>query len=176
MSVAQPLGAFIFTFLGFCFGFFFDLYRVLRRASTPGQLLTAATDLLFWFTYTIWVYIVLLRVNLGEVRVFLLLCLALGAGAYFYWLSPILLSAWALVFHRLALFLAWLSRVIEAIMGVLLWPYHALVLPLCSLLHWLLKPFVLLRNWLLRVLKGWAVRLRMALQRLLNKFFNQDKE
>lgn len=146
MSLAQPLSAFIFTFVGFCFGVFFDLYRVLRRFGTPGQMLTAATDLLFWFTYTIWVYIVLLRVNSGEVRVFLLICLALGAAIYFMWLSKSLVQAWLLVFGRIAAMLAWLDRVVEAVLRALFWPYRMLsrylLLPFSHLLQWLLQPVI----------------------------------
>lgn len=150
MSLAQPLSAFIFTFLGFCFGVFFDLYRVLRRFSTSGRLLTAATDLLFWFTYTVWVYIVLLRVNAGEVRVFLLICLALGAAIYFMWLSRSLVRAWLLVLERIAAMIAWLNRVVDAAVRIISWPYRILyryfLLPLSNLLHWLLQPIIRLFN------------------------------
>lgn len=180
MSVAQPLGAFIFTFLGFCFGFFFDLYRVLRRSSAAGQLLTAATDLLFWFTYTVWVYIVLLRVNSGEVRVFLLLCLALGAVGYFLWLSPTLLSAWVLVFDGIALLLAWMSRIIETILRVILWPYHVVVnyllLPAFSLLCWLSRPLTLLYIWLLTILKQWLARLQVSVKSLVEKIIKSKDD
>ncbi|NLW16765.1 MAG: hypothetical protein GX033_03810 [Firmicutes bacterium] len=170
MSVAQPLGAFIFVFLGFCFGFFFDLYRVLCRTSAPGQLLTAATDLLFWFTYTVWVYIVLLRVNMGEVRVFLLLCLALGAVIYFFWLSPILLQAWGLVFGFSARVLAWLSRVVEAILRILLWPYRVLLtyllMPIFNLVLWLFQPLALFNSWLLTTLTRWLAPPRAFVQKI----------
>lgn len=171
MSLAQPLSAFIFTFLGFCFGVFFDLYRVLRRFSSSGQLLTAATDLLFWFTYTVWVYIVLLRVNAGEVRVFLLMCLAFGAAIYFMWLSRSLVRAWLLVLERIAAMIAWLNRVVEAVVLVISWPYRMLYkylfLPLSNLLHWLLQPIIRLINalniWFMAGLKRLLARPRQIM-------------
>lgn len=172
MSVAQPLSAFIFAFLGFCFGVFFDLYRVLRRLGTPGQLLTASTDLLFWFTYTVWVYIVLLRVNSGEVRVFLLLSLAMGAGSYFIWFSNSLIRAWHLIFRRATALLTWLSlavnKVLDTVLRVVLWPYRllctVLFLPLYTLVRWLLLPFMrlitYLRSWSAAILQRMLARPR----------------
>lgn len=152
MPVAQSLSAFIFTFLGFCFGVFFDLYRALRHLSTPGRLLTATTDLLFWFTYTTWVYIVLLRVNLGEVRAFLLFSLALGAALYFLLFSHTLMRAWNLLFQRAIYLITRLNvavnNLMERLWRVLLWPYrifHAYFLrPLLALVELLLRPFAYL--------------------------------
>lgn len=172
MSVAQPLSALIFAFLGFCFGVFFDLYRALRRLGTPGQLLTASTDLLFWFTYTVWVYIVLLRVNSGEVRVFLLLSLAIGAVSYFAWFSRSLMRAWNFVFRRAIALFSWLNlavnKLIDTVLRVLLWPYRLLCtflfLPLHTLVRWLLLPFTRLlthlRSWLAAIAQRMLARPR----------------
>lgn len=156
MSIAQPLSAFIFAFLGFCFGVCFDLYRVLRRLSTPGQVLTATTDLLFWFTYTVWVYIVLLKVNAGEVRGFLLFSLASGAAGYFLWLSRSLMQAWYFVLCRLISLLTWLNALVtnllDTVLRMILWPcrmlYTYLFLPLYNLVRWLLMPLIRLLNCL----------------------------
>ncbi len=173
MSVAQPLSALIFAFLGFCFGVFFDLYRALRRLGTPGQLLTASTDLLFWFTYTVWVYIVLLRVNSGEVRVFLLLSLAIGAVSYFAWFSNSLMRAWHFLFRRAIALFSWLNlavnKLIDTVLRVLLWPYRLLCtflfLPLYTLARWLLLPFVRLlthlRSWLAAIAQRMLARPRV---------------
>lgn len=176
MSVAQPLSAFIFAFLGFCFGVFFDLYRALRRLGTPGQLLTASTDLLFWFTYTVWVYIVLLRVNSGEVRVFLLLSLAMGAISYFIWFSNSLMRAWHFVFRRAMSVLSWLNlavnKLLDTVLRVLLWPYRLLCtflfLPLYTLVRWLLLPFIrlvtYLHSWSTAILQRMLARPRAVWQ------------
>lgn len=167
MTVAQPLSAFIFVFLGFCFGFFFDLYRVLRRLSTPGQLLTATTDLLFWVTYTVWVYIALLRLNSGEVRAFLLFSLAMGAVAYFLWFSRSLRRAWYLVLRRVVSIMArvnvLLNACLDSALRIVLWPYRILYsylwLPLVNLLCWLLSPF----DFLLANLRKWSSTIRQRL-------------
>lgn len=148
MTVAQPLSAFIFVFLGFCFGVFFDLYRVLRRLSTPGQLLTATTDLLFWITYTVWVYIALLRLNSGEVRVFLLFSLAVGAAAYFLWFSRSLRRAWYFVLCRVISFVirvnGMINTLLDTALRIIIWPYRVLhtylLLPLGLVFCWLLTP------------------------------------
>ncbi len=155
MPVAQSLSALIFVFLGFCFGFFLDLYRVIRRLSAPGPLLTAITDLLFWVTYTIWVYIALLKLNSGEVRFYLLLSIAIGAGCYYYWFSRRLMQAWYYVLFRLVTvaerIVETINVVIETSMRMILWPYRVLetylLRPIFIVLAWLLSPLLALFNY-----------------------------
>lgn len=150
MTVTQPLGASVFVFLGFCFGVFFDFYRIVRRVSTPGRFLTAITDLFFWFAYTAWVYIALLKLNLGEVRFFLLLCLVIGAGIYFTWLSKDLVQAGYLVLCRALLVAAWIgtqaNKVFNFVVRILLWPYRLvvayLITPIVAVYGWLFAPLV----------------------------------
>lgn len=159
MDLPQPMAAGIFLLLGFCFGLFFDIYRVVRLLGNLGKMATAFGDLLFWFTYTAWVYIVLLRVNSGEVRVFLLICLALGAVGYFASLSRPLRWGWQWLFGKLIIGITWLlnalNTILEKIIRLALWPYHFcsyLLVQSTKLLRFLLSPLRKSRDALVREL------------------------
>ena len=164
MPAAQFLTAAIFVFLGFCFGFFFDLYRVLLRISTPGALLTVIFDLLFWLLYTAWIYIALLRLNYGEVRFYVLLSLAVGAMGYFAWLSRQMLRAWYMVIYKMVLAGTRMGEAINAgldtLSRIVLWPYRILeayvLRPLFALLSWLAYPLLYLVNCVGAIGRKWS--------------------
>lgn len=73
--------------LGFLAGFIFDIYRRLRSFSTPGPILTAFGDLVFWAVMAVVTFYTLFTFNSGEVRGYLFLGFAIGLLGYVSFLS-----------------------------------------------------------------------------------------
>lgn len=186
MPLTQALSAFLLCLAGFAFGLAFDLYRVLRRLSNPGRIMTAVCDLLFWLVYAIWIFVLLLRTNAGEVRYHVFVSLAVGASFYFWLFSRRLAKAWYTIIYRLMRAADrtanWLNRALDVCLKVVLWPYrmlvHWLVRPLWRVATFLLSPVLLLLGWigsqvhtlgawLTRPLRRWTNRARRAVARIL---------
>lgn len=88
MSLGAQFIAFLISFgIGIGAAFFFDFYRVTRRALRLSRWGTGIGDLLVWIVLTCLVFGLLLLVNWGEVRWYILLGLALGAAFYYRALS-----------------------------------------------------------------------------------------
>lgn len=186
MPSTQALGALLLCLAGFAFGLAFDLYRVLRRLSNPGRMLTIICDLLFWLVYAVWIFALLLRTNAGEVRYHVFLSIATGAWLYFWLFSRRLVRAWHTIIYRLmraaSRIADWLSRVLDACLLVILWPYRVIVnwvlRPLWRIVSFLLTPALLLFGWLdrqsrkiwrwlTRPLVRWGENIRRAMARIL---------
>jgi len=100
MSLAGQTYAFLMTILaGAVVGLLFDLYRVLRSAFRPKQLVTAVTDLVFWIVVTPVVFAMLLAGNWGELRFYVLVGLGVGLLLYFQTLSSLVIWAFAGALH-----------------------------------------------------------------------------
>ncbi len=186
MPLTQALSAVLLCLAGFAFGLAFDLYRVLRRLSNPGRIMTVVCDLLFWLVYAIWIFVLLLRTNAGEVRYHVFVSIVAGASFYFWLFSKRLASAWYIIIYRLMRAVNrvadWLSRALDVGLKVVLWPYRMLVRwlvrPLWRVVTFLLSPVLLLLGWiarqvhtfggwLTRPLRRWSDRARRALARIL---------
>lgn len=177
MPAAQAVSALALSVSGFILGMAFDLYRVLRRLSSPGKWLTIACDSLFWLVYTVWTFVLLLRVNAGEVRFYVFLSIALGFGVYFWLFSRQMISGWYAVLYRLVLagqwLFGWLNRLIDLVVRIVLWPYRVaerlILRPVYTILCWLFRPLRWLHGWLSRVVAGWWLRLTAPLRRPLRR-------
>lgn len=177
MPSAQALGALLLLVSGFAFGLAFDLYRVVRRLSNPGRWLTVACDFLFWLVYTVWIFVLLQKVNAGEVRLYVFLSIGAGAALYFWLLSRQMARAWYAVLYRLIRTVNWvigiINRVLEICVRVVLWPYHLaeryLLRPIWLILRWLLNPLFVLANWLAHLLLGWWIWLTRPWHRLISR-------
>ena len=84
--------------LGLALGVFYDALRALRRLRAR---LTLPLDVLFALTLAAALLLFALYPGRGLFRLFAFAALALGAGLYFLTLSPILLRAYAYLFHLL---------------------------------------------------------------------------
>ncbi len=167
MPSSQALGALLLASAGFIFGLALDFYQVLRRLSNPGRLITIACDLFFWLAYSVWIFVLLLKISGGEVRYHVFLSIASGAGIYFWLFSRRLAPAWHTLLYRLMWTLNkiadGISRALDICLVILLWPYRMvmrfLFRPLWSLLSFLLSP-------LCKLLKFLSARLLAARRRV----------
>lgn len=177
MPLTQALGALLLASAGFAFGLALDLYRVLRRLSNPGRLLTAICDLLFWLAYAVWIFVLLQRISAGEVRYHVFLSIAAGVSIYFWLFSHRLGRAWYTLIYRLMRaanrIADWLSRALDAVLAIALWPYrtamHYLIRPIWRMACFLFRPLSLLLKWLQQQLARLLRWLTSPLRRLFSR-------
>jgi spore cortex biosynthesis protein YabQ len=74
-------------FIGLTAGFCYDYYRVLKATLGLRKIGTHLGDLFFWLITTVVVFVLLLLLNSGEMRFYVLVGLGLGALVYFIFLS-----------------------------------------------------------------------------------------
>lgn len=72
---------------GLAAAFFYNYYRELRRAFKFRKRATILGDIVFWLVTTAMIFLVLLRGNWGEVRLYVFVGLFLGAFFYYWLLS-----------------------------------------------------------------------------------------
>ncbi|MBE0465985.1 MAG: spore cortex biosynthesis protein YabQ [Candidatus Desulforudis sp.] len=83
MSLEAQFLAFLISIgIGIGAGFLFDSYRTIRITLRFGRVGTSIGDLMAWIVLTFIVFFLLLLVNWGEVRWYILLGLGLGALVY----------------------------------------------------------------------------------------------
>lgn len=75
------------TFLGSIYGglmvgFVYDIYKTMRYYSKPNKLLTYIGDLLFWIVLSLLFFYILLRINLGELRGYIIIGFLSGVFVY----------------------------------------------------------------------------------------------
>lgn len=122
-------------------GFIFDLYRITRGLVQPRWLWTALGDLLFCFMVVAFTYVILLRVNFGEVRSFVFLGIILGLFFYYRLLSTRVIKFALVIIDLISRGSAFLARLWDT---VFLKPgYHLICL--------LISPFKGLVNGLVRI-------------------------
>lgn len=81
--VREQLTAFVLTIgAGLLAGFWFDFYRAVRRVLRLEKTGTFLGDLLFSLFLTVFIFGLLLAINYGEVRFYVIMGLALGALIY----------------------------------------------------------------------------------------------
>ncbi|MGI6345106.1 MAG: spore cortex biosynthesis protein YabQ [Bacillota bacterium] len=177
MPKIQAIHALVLLLLGLAFGLALDLYRVLRRLSNPGPVITACCDILFWLAYTVWVYATLVQYNRGEVRFYVFACLGLGGLIYSVWFSRSVIRVYFVLLSGLFAAVSWLAetvnRLLDVVLSIVLWPYRVLtrfiIHPLCRLICFLLQPLVALTGWL----KGCFASLGAALIRPLRALWQR---
>lgn len=148
MSASNQALVFLSTvYAGFIIGFVYDLYRLIRRIAKPGYIITGILDLLFWIVIGAFSFIVLFKVNSGQVRPYNIAGLAIGWSLY-----ALILSSY--VMKALQFFSDIIGRTIRFIV-------HIIVLPF----KWLAKPFL----YLGRLMKGMVKPLNSIINKIRKK-------
>jgi hypothetical protein len=125
-----------------------DIYRVSMALLSPGRYLGAAFDLIFWFGSALWIFVYLLGVTSGELRVYMLMLLLLG-----YFLEQIILgrslrlslrstflSAGRVLGYIIERVASLLDLLLNVIVAPYRWIYRLVINPLRRLFFYLLLP------------------------------------
>jgi len=111
MTLTTTNQAYIFlatVYVGLLLGIIYDIYRAFRMITKPGRVLLAIFDLLFWILAALFSFIMLFKVNGGEIRFYAFIGLALGWGIYTLVVGSILVK--------------FLVKVYEIVSNIILWP------------------------------------------------------
>jgi spore cortex biosynthesis protein YabQ len=93
ISISGQAATFLlFVAMGFALGIFYDIFRILRKIVRHNAVFISIEDLIFWTVSAGLLFILLLRVNFGELRFFVLLAAGLGLALYFGTLSHFFLK------------------------------------------------------------------------------------
>jgi spore cortex biosynthesis protein YabQ len=123
--VQEQVIAFILTAgVGFLGAFLFDFYRVLQRLLSLKKAGIFLGDLVFCLFLTAFVFGLLLLVNYGEVRFYVLLGMALGGAAYFRFFGRIGYNTVLLIFRALQKALFFLFSFFVLLWKVLVFPFR----------------------------------------------------
>jgi spore cortex biosynthesis protein YabQ len=76
---------------GMILGILYDIYRVLRQKFRPQRIMTGLSDLLYWLSATLVVFLALVASNWGELRFYVYLGLVGGVGVYYRFCSRFVL-------------------------------------------------------------------------------------
>lgn len=91
ISLEVQLRTFIYLLLfGIILAFIFDFYRVLRSFGYLGSKVTKIVDFSFCFLAGVMTFVILLKSNLGQVRLYIFLSLGLGILVYNWLFSRII--------------------------------------------------------------------------------------
>lgn len=135
---------------GIALGFVFDIYRGVRVAVNPSPLLTGIGDVLFWMVATVILIAALLCGTWGEIRLFVPVAIALGLVVYRALAGRVVVRAVARALRstgrvvrafavRLRRVVAVVARGATFLLGIVLWPLHALAGPLDRPRRWLMR-------------------------------------
>jgi spore cortex biosynthesis protein YabQ len=105
--------------LGILTGLLFHLYQAFIRAGALKRLLVYVLDLAMWLITLVFVFFALLYINLGEVRVYVLLALLIGGILYYRLLHKRLETP----FYRLARLV---FKFLQSVAGILKKPFRIL--------------------------------------------------
>ncbi|WP_366923339.1 spore cortex biosynthesis protein YabQ [Metallumcola ferriviriculae] len=131
VSVITQVQYFLWTVaIGLAIAFAFDFYRALRAEFRPPRWIGHAGDFTFWVLATIIGYFALLKINWGEVRLYVLLGIGLGALVYYAVGSRTVFKLWLQIFDicRRIIFTSWrialfpfkiLKRILKIPLGLL---------------------------------------------------------
>lgn len=142
----QFIAFFISIGIGIGGAFLFDFYRVAKLILKLKRLGTSIGDLLVWVVLTFMVFSLLLWVNWGEVRWYIVLGLGLGAILYHRLFPRGGLVFWRRSFSITGRIVRFLERVIRFLASPLVFAWRLVQL----LFRLLASPFVRLRKWVRR--------------------------
>ena len=77
---------------GFVFAFLYDILRAFRRTVPHGLFYISVEDLFFWLFCSVGIFMAVLRLNYGQMRLFLVLGAIIGAAFYYWLISPVFLK------------------------------------------------------------------------------------
>lgn len=78
------------TLLGLLVGVVFHAYQLLIKKAGVGRFLVYLADFLFWLVLIVPVFLALLIINHGEMRIYVLISLGLGGLVYRFWVARVL--------------------------------------------------------------------------------------
>ncbi len=163
--VTEQVTAFAFTIgIGLLAGFVYDFYQALRRVFRWKRTGTFLGDLLFFLILTVFVFGLLMLVNYGEMRFYVILGMAMGAFIYFKLISKLGSKVILLFFRFLQKtfrlgrdFLNYFWRIATFPFRILFlavwWPVVFAANSFYSVQNWAKKPVVLALNNLKRLFK-----------------------
>lgn len=127
--VLEQVTAFALTIsLGLLAGFIYDFYRALRRSLRLKRAGSFLGDLLFWLTLTVFVFGMLILINAGEVRFYVILGMALGALVYFSLFSRLGYGAILLFFRFFSKAFFYLVSLLNSLWRIVTFPFR-MILP-----------------------------------------------
>lgn len=167
-TVAQEfLLLFALTGTGVGIGLLFDCYRLLRRRTRPGYLLTQLTDLAFWIISACMAFYVFFILAGGLVRLFTILWIPVGMALYLKFASTYVREPLYRFLLALERFFRFLLRVALCCWQALLFPFRLAVWAVnfalqfvCGLLRLFFLPVRCAWRWLWRLLREWWRALR----------------
>lgn len=128
----QFLSLVISVFAGIAFSLLFDFYRTINYYIKPSKAFTHFMDLLFWIIAGAVVFMILLRAEFAELRVYTFI--GMGAGIFIYFK---LFSEYILKFYRWVIYI--LSKTIRILIIVVIIPFKLLYSLLWSPLNQIQK-------------------------------------
>lgn len=160
--------------IGMAAGFCYDYYSVVREVLRLRRIGTWLGDIIFWLFITAGVFLLLLRGNWGELRLYVLIGLSLGALTYFRLLSGGVKRAMRLKFFLLQKSWELMVKALLFTWAVFIFPFRLAALGLSYPLNFLKKLSALVRkkiknlwyNLAGRRLEQGAARIRSRLGRL----------
>lgn len=110
----------VFFILGAVFALIFDAFRVSERFGLSSVIIFVLKDLLFWLIVTVLMFVVCLKVNNGEIRMFMFFGVFSGALVYFNTISRFVMN---LLYFIVNVF----KNAVCFILNVLLFPVKILI-------------------------------------------------
>ncbi len=141
-SLVGQTYAFVSTIIiGATASFFYDYYRAVRRVFRFKKVGTFLGDIAFWLFTTALVFLMLLRGNWGELRLYVFIGFGLGALIYFRIFSATVNRVMRLKFYLLFKLWELLVKLFSLLWTIILFPFRLLILVLTYPLYFLQKLF-----------------------------------
>ncbi len=150
----------LFTFLvaisyGIFIGVAFDLYRSLGVRRKISKYISEFLDIMFWIIITIIFVFVLLAINWGEVRTYVILGICIGAIIYYGCLSSVIVEGFSKFVFLLRRSLEFLTKCVLATVGFVFIPFGFLI----KIIVASFKKLIYILNNILQKLKKWIKKL-----------------
>ncbi len=124
-SLINQAGAFAITVAaGAAAAFFYDYYRVCRRVFRLKRLGTFVGDAMFWLFTTALVFLMLLRSNWGELRLYVFIGLGLGSLIYFRLFGKAVRRAIGIKFYLLYKLWLYFVKSLTFLFAVVFFPFR----------------------------------------------------
>ena len=82
---------------GFCAAFIYDILRAARRITAQNTFSVSVQDIIFWLFLGVSTFLLIFRLNYGEIRLFMFLGMVIGMAVYFTVISPVFLKITAYI-------------------------------------------------------------------------------
>lgn len=164
--------------IGIVAAFCYDYYRELRKAFRLKKFGTFLGDLIYWLVMAVLVFVLLLKANWGEVRMYVFMGLGLGALLYYGVLSKPVSRLVRLKFYVLYRLWKFFVAIIQFIWNAVLFPFRLVIKIIAFPLHYLVLAYKKagrkLKNFAGGKIKGSTAALKPRLSRL--AFWKKKKE